>query len=137
MISHIHHINFLVTDLDQAIERYEALLGEHRFVRDELPQRSVLTARVKLASTWLILVQPIDEHSEPARHLQKHGEGFFLMSFDCGDLAAEQQRIQSHTDFAFPTPERTGLDGWRVRDLASEQFFGVQLQLTEEAANKK
>ncbi len=136
MITHIHHINFLVNDLALAITRYSALLGGVEFIEDQLDQRSVKTARTKLGDTWLILVQPTDEQSTPAQHLKQHGEGFFLLSLNCDDLDQEQQRINALSGLNFSTPERTGLEGWRIRDLPKEPFFGTQLQLTQDV-NKR
>lgn len=137
MISHIHHINFLVNDLTLAIARYRALLGGVEFIEDEINSRSVKTARTKLGDTWLILVQPTNQHSIPAKHLKEHGEGFFLMSLNCDNMDQEQQRISAAIDgLDYPSPERIGLEGWRVRDLPKQPFFGTQLQLAQEV-NKK
>jgi len=141
MISHIHHINFLVRDLDLAIARYQCLLGDIQFELDELKHRTVKTARVKLGSTWLILVQPLDDNSVPAQHLAKYGEGFFLMSLATTDLPNEKRRIESEfqtnldTTIDFQTPQRTGLDGWQVIDFPLQQFFGAQLQLTQDKSS--
>ncbi len=132
MISHIHHINFLVKDLDQAISRYEVLFGNNAFRIDALKQRAVKTARAKLGDTWFILVQPTDTDSVPAKHLKDYGEGFFLMSLATDDIEQEQKHINNHLEHPFPTPERQGLDNWRVIDCRPEQFFAAQLQLTEE-----
>ncbi len=57
----IHHLNFLVRDLAAAITDYERLqLGP--FIVDPLPARGVRTARAQLGDSWLVLVQPTDEH---------------------------------------------------------------------------
>jgi len=132
MISHIHHINFLVKDIEQSITRYEMLFGKDTFQRDTLEQRAVITARAKLGETWFILVQPVDKDSVPAQHLQKHGEGFFLLSLATDDLDSTKNQIESQLDQPFATPERAGLDNWRIIDFRPEDFFSAQLQLTQE-----
>ena len=80
MIKNIHHINFLVTELNRGIERFEKL-GLGPFHRDPLPNRGVETARAKVGATWLVLVQPTDPNGAPGRHLAEHGEGFFSAVF--------------------------------------------------------
>jgi hypothetical protein len=40
----IHHINFLVRDLDAAEQRYRSVLGLGPAIRDALPGRQVITA---------------------------------------------------------------------------------------------
>ena len=131
MISAIHHINFIVHDLDDAIERFEKTLGQPVASVDRLPDRGVLTARFRLGVTWLVLVQPQDPDSAPGRFLSERGEGFFLLSLATDDLAAEQRRIEA-TGLGFSGDSRPGLDDWRVRDLNPSDTLGVQLQLAEE-----
>ena len=84
----IHHINFLVRDLDVAEQRYRQMLGLGPAIREALPGRGVLTARFRVGEVWLVLVQPTSEQGEPAEHLRDHGEGFFLISFAVDDLDA-------------------------------------------------
>ncbi len=59
MVDRIHHINFIVRDLETAISSYERILGMAVTSRDELSERGVALARFKLADTWLVLVQPV------------------------------------------------------------------------------
>lgn len=134
MITHVHHLNFLVRNLDRAVAKYSAVIGRNPndFQLDELSSRNVKIARIKLGQTWLVLIQPLGIEGVPAEHLKKHGEGFFLMSLGCEDLDNEATRIDSETELNFATQERQGLDGWRVRDLDPEPFFGTQIQLTQD-----
>lgn len=132
MISHIHHINFLVKDLDEGVARYEELLGKNTFQFDDLEGRNAKTARAKVGETWLVLVQPLGNDGVPAKHLREHGEGFFLMSLGTDNLNQTLEKVESDTDIEFPTPERAGLDNWRVIDFKIEQFFNAQIQLTQE-----
>jgi len=131
LITSIHHINFLVHDLEAAVERYRATLGLAEFKIDTLNQRGVRTARVKLGDTWLILVQPLDPDSVPGKHLSEFGEGFFLLSLATDNLADSLETIEK-SGAKTTGASRQGLDGWQVQDLDKEQFFGAQIQLTEE-----
>lgn len=132
MIQHIHHINFLVKDLDQAIIRYQQLLGLKDFILDDLPGRSVKTARVLIGPTWLVLVQPVSDKGIPAQHLKEHGEGFFLISYGTEDIDTYLQNLAQNALCGPMSPKRDGLDNWRVTDFPQDQFFGVQTQLAEE-----
>ena len=58
MVHSIHHLNFIVRDLDAAIPAWERLLGITVARRDELPERGAVAARFRLGDTWLVLVQP-------------------------------------------------------------------------------
>ncbi len=128
---YIHHINFVVTDLDQAVERFQRILGMPVASQDALPKRGALTARFQLGRAWLVLVQPIDPDGVPGRHLAEHGEGFFLCSFGVDDLGASLERLQE-AGIPLSGPSRKGLDNWQVQDLDPSYSLGEQLQLTEE-----
>ena len=124
-IHSVHHINFLVRDLDEAVAKYERILNKPVDSRDVLADRGVDIARFKLGSTWLMLVKPTRPGTAPARHLEQHGEGFFLLSLAVDSLAEQARRLG---DDAFSGPPRCGLDGWEVRDLDLSQTFDAQLQ---------
>ena len=131
-VNKIHHINFLVKDLDAAEQQYRALLGLGPAIRDELPERNVLTARFRLGESWLVLVQPTSGEGEPARYLREHGEGFFLISFGVDDLEASMARAQQSGGRFTAEQPRLGLDDWRILDFDPATTFGATLQLTEE-----
>ena len=126
MVQRIHHVNFLVSDLDAAIASYERILDMPVTSRDRLDERGVAIARFLLGETWLILVQPTRPDTVPARYLETHGEGFFLLSLEVDDLETEIDRLG---ETMFDGPVRHGLDDWQVIDIDAAQTFDAQLQL--------
>lgn len=128
MQDRIHHINFIVRDLDAAVATWEQVLGMPASSRDHLAQRGVDIARFRLGSAWLVLVQPVRPDTAPARHLAEHGEGFFLISFGVDSLDAESDRLGEDW---FDGPVRSGLDDWQIRDLDVARTFGALVQFTE------
>ncbi len=133
MVQRIHHINFIVRDLEAAIAVYENILDMEVTARDHLEERGVAVARFKLGETWIVLVQPTRPDTEPARYLDAHGEGFFLMSLEVDSINREVNRLGSGS---FDGEERPGLDDWRVRDLNVGKTLGAQLQLVIESSRK-
>jgi methylmalonyl-CoA/ethylmalonyl-CoA epimerase len=132
MLTGVHHINFLVSDLDAAIEKYKALFGLESIEVESLPERGVITGRFDLAGVWIVLVQPVDQESEPARVLREQGEGIFLVSFAVDDLDDEKGRLIAAGAIDESALPRDGLLNWRVIDLNPEAVFGAAIQLTEE-----
>ena len=130
-IRRVHHLNFLVRDLDAAVARYESALGLRLERLDELPGRGVRTARFRAGETWIVLVQPVAE-GEPMRALERQGEGFFLVSYEVDDLAAAAAQARAAGAATSSDAPRTGLDGWRVIDLAPASMHGALVQLCEE-----
>jgi methylmalonyl-CoA/ethylmalonyl-CoA epimerase len=131
MIRRIHHINFLVRDLEAAVRQYKALLQVDEVVLEELPQRSVSTARFRVGGTWIVLIQPHDPDNIPGRYMEEHGEGFFLISYQTDDLEAESARISENGIEVLDPLPRQGLDDWLVKDLSPEDIFSVNTQITE------
>jgi len=131
MIKRIHHINFIVKDLNKAVERYRTLFGEPVAGVESLSQRGVKLARFKVAETWLILVQPVSDEGIAAEHLKKHGEGFFLISCQVDDVRNAADRVSSQGIRVLDQQPRQGLEDWRVMDLSPDDLFGVDFQLVE------
>lgn len=128
MIQGIHHINFVVRDLEVAIPAWERILDRRVDARDRLESRGVDLARFDLGGTWIVLVQPTGPGA-PADYLDAHGEGFFMMSLHVESLEDEIRRLGNA---ALQGDVRDGLDDWRVQDLALSQTFGAQLQLLQD-----
>ncbi len=131
MIKRIHHINFIVKDLEKALRRYKVLFGDPVSESESLPQRGVKLARFKVGETWLILVQPVDEESVPGRYLKQHGEGFFLISCQVDDVKKSARLVSSEGIRVLDPLPRQGLDDWQVMDLSPQDLFGVDFQLVE------
>ncbi|MEH6549314.1 MAG: VOC family protein [Pseudomonadales bacterium] len=134
-VKHIHHINFLVRDLDAAVEKYTIILGQPKDAAqyNELPGRGVRMARFKLGQTWLVLVQPLGDEGIPAQHLRDHGEGFFLMSLDVDDVVVAGEQLQSKGVVMDDIGIRHGLDDWQVWDIDAGATYGAQLQLCQDS----
>ncbi len=132
MLRNVHHINFLVADLDKAVERYKDLFGIESVEVEELPDRGVITARFDVNGVWIVLVQPVDDESEPARVLKEQGEGVFLISFGVDDLEDMRVKLVAKGAIDESATARDGLQNWRVIDLNPDAVFGATIHLTEE-----
>ena len=109
----IHHVNFVVRDLDEAIPRFEETLGLPKFDVVDHALRGARVACSRIGDSWFVLVCPYDGDSVPGRFLAEHGEGFFLLSLGVDKL-----------DVA-----REGILDWMVSDLG--ELHGAQFQFTE------
>ena len=66
MAENIHHINFLVRDLESAVTTWEQILNTPVTARDRLESRGIESARFRIGETWLVLVQPVRPDTVPA-----------------------------------------------------------------------
>jgi methylmalonyl-CoA/ethylmalonyl-CoA epimerase len=111
--SSVHHINFVVRDLDVACARFERDLGLEPFEAVDHAPRGASVARSRVGDTWLVLVAPYDPESVPGRFLEEHGEGFFLLSLAVDELE----------------DTRAGILDWQVKDMG--EIHGALFQLTK------
>jgi methylmalonyl-CoA/ethylmalonyl-CoA epimerase len=85
-----------------------------------------------LNGVWIVLVQPVEDDSEPMRHLRQHGEGLYLVSFAVDNLDAATADLVGKGAIDKTTQAREGLQGWRVIDLEPDAVFGALIQLTQD-----
>ena len=118
-LTHVHHVNLLVRDLQTAKQQYSALFDVD-FIDESLPSRGVITTRFLAGDTWIVLVQPVGDGAPMAR-LREKGEGLFLLSLGVAQEAYDSPSL---------APMRTGLSSWEVADLDPHCVSNGQLQLT-------
>lgn len=131
MIHGIHHMDFVVRDLDRAVERYSTIFGRSPGPRERLDSRGVELVRFDLDGVWLILVQPIRSDSPVADFLAEHGEGFFHLGYRVKDVKQEAERLRAAGIRTIQEEPRRGVEGWKLIDLAVEDALGVTCQLVE------
>jgi methylmalonyl-CoA/ethylmalonyl-CoA epimerase len=137
MLKRLHHINLLVRDLSAAVRRYREVFQIADFRLEELPHRGVRTARFPVGESWVVLVEPTDPDSVPGRHLARHGEGLFLLSFEVADAGVVDALDAREPGVVRNTQPRDGLADWQVYDLDAGALFGATLQLTVSADESK
>jgi len=127
----VHHINFIVAELDAAVQAYQNILGIGPFEYEELPERGVSTARVRVGEVWIVLVSPQSQDSVAGRYLKDHGDGFFLMSFGVDDIDQAVAEFAQRSATPSNSRARSGILGWRVADLETEDRLGARFHLTQ------
>ena len=130
-VKRIHHIDFVVRDLDRAVEQYRTIFGLEPEPKESLPARGIDLVRFRVGDTWLILVQPIRDDSPVKAFLDQHGEGYFHLAFEVDDVEAAAEAIAERgVALRDPNP-RIGVDGWKLMDIEPEETSGALMQLIE------
>ena len=128
-LTHVHHVNLLVRDIESAKRDYCANFNID-FIDESLPSRGVLTSRFRVGESWVVLIQPIAE-GEPMRQLRERGEGLFLLSLgvvQTEDAVPASFHDDSHAAGAL-SEVRDGISGWRIADCEVAGEPRGQLQL--------
>lgn len=126
----LHHVAFVVDDLDGALRRYELLgfQGGERFV---VAEQAVEAIALRSGDAWVELIRPTDPEGAIARFLAKRGEGIHHVAYAVGDLDAELARLDAAGVRLIDRVPRTGLHGWRMAFIHPESCGGVLTELVQ------
>ncbi len=130
MVRRIHHIDYVVRDLDQAVTQYRTILGVEPGPRERLASRGIEAVRFRLGESFLILVQPVAP-GPVQEFFDEHGEGFFHIAYEVEGIEAEAARLRAAGVKLRDQTPRRGLEGWKLVDLDPGSTCGVECQLAE------
>jgi methylmalonyl-CoA/ethylmalonyl-CoA epimerase len=124
----LHHVNYLVRDLEHSVETLQAILRSEP-IFESLPHKAALTARFRLGDTWLVIVQPVSRDSPLMPLLEERGEGLFLLSLGVASLDDTEARLADSGIEVIGDGPRKGLFDWTVRDIDAVSGLGPVLQI--------
>jgi len=131
-VNRLHHLAVCVRELEAALPLWSDGLG---FVLDsieELPERRIRVAMLRLGDTCVELVQPTADDSEVSAFLAKRGEGLHHLALAVDDLDAAFSRALDGGATAVPGAGRAGAGGARVAFLHPRATNGVLVELVED-----
>lgn len=128
MFKKIHHIDYVVRDIDKAIDLYEKVFGL------SVKERRVLNGSRELATfeigdIILVLVMPIEGKESLAKKvLDEHGEGFFHIAFEVDDIEGRMEELKEKGVSLIDSKPKQGID-WKTATIDPKSTFGVLTQL--------
>ena len=127
----LHHVAFVVSDLDTALERYRALgfTGGERF---SLPEQAVEAITLQAGPGWIELIRPTDPDGPIARYLAKRGEGMHHVAYGVDDLDAALARLEAAGVPLIDRSPRIGAHGWRIAFIHPDACGGALTELVQE-----
>ena len=112
MFEYIHHIAYVVSDMEDAVrtfsERLKLELSERRVIEGE---RSLEMATFRCGPTLIELMCPIS-HPELARFLAERGPGLHHVAFAVRDLSRRVQELKQ--EGVFVSEPFVAPTGWRI-----------------------
>src|SRR5438445_5356176 len=85
----------VVRDLDTAIERFTGLFGLKVHRRAESKEFGFKNAILPRGIGHVELLQPTDPDKAVGRFLAKHGEGVYLVGFECKDVPGSVAKLRA------------------------------------------
>jgi len=129
----IEHIGIAVADLEEAIGRYETLLGTPCYKREKVENQGVETAFFEVGPNKIELLGALHDKSPIARFLSKKGEGIHHMAFHVADIRIEMQRMVKEEYRLLSKEPSRGADGKIICFLHPKDANGVLIELCQDA----
>ena len=95
MLGDIVELSVVVRDLEAAAERYTRLFGLKVHHRGESKEFGFKNAILPTGIGHIELLQPTDPDKPVGRFLAKHGEGVYLVGFECADVAGSVATLRA------------------------------------------
>lgn len=129
-ITHVDHIAIAVFDLEQAKAFYEEVLGLKVSHIEEIPQRKIKTAFIKVGQTMLELIEPMAQDSEISSFLHKKGPGLHHIALYTNNIEKDEKSIANKAKMIYPCA-KDGAHQSLVNFIHPKSTGGVLLELVQ------
>jgi methylmalonyl-CoA epimerase len=133
MIKGIFAINIAVKDLNEAVEKYEDLLGVKALDvsdPDNFAFPGITGAALDINGVRINLIASTQEDSPVAKFLEKKGEGVLLVSLEADDIDNDVENLKSKgVQFLFPSSAVGGFG--KVNFVPPKTMNGVQWEILQ------
>lgn len=130
-MKHLDHIGIAVANLEEAVARYESLLGTPCYKRERVESEQVETAFFQQGQTKIELLGATGPDSVITRFIEKRGEGLHHMAYEVDDIHAEMNRLREAGYRLLNETPKDGADGKQIVFLHPKDAHGVLLELCQ------
>jgi methylmalonyl-CoA/ethylmalonyl-CoA epimerase len=95
MLGDVVELSVVVRDLDEAVLRFTKLFGLEVHRRGVSERFGFRNAILPTGIGHIELMEPTDPTKPVARFLHKHGEGVYLVGFECKDIPGAVARLRT------------------------------------------
>lgn len=132
VLTDIDHVGIAVRDLDEAIAWYQQMFGATVAHRERIESDGVDEALIKVADSYIQLLQPYTDTSPLAKYMERNGEGLHHVGYRVDDCASVLESVKEQGARVVDEHPRTGSRGTTVAFLHPKATFGTLIELVEE-----
>ena len=127
----IHHVAYVVADLDAAIPHFVERYGMSVEVREVMTAQGVEAAALGVGPGQVELIQPLDSDGPIARFLASRGEGFHHVAYEVDDLEAALAELREAGEELIDQAPRRGLGGHMIAFVHPRSGLGALTELVQ------
>jgi methylmalonyl-CoA/ethylmalonyl-CoA epimerase len=131
VLGRIHHVAYVVADIDAALGRLGAAFGLSEDVREVMEGQGVEAAMCGPPGGAVELIRPLEADGPIARFLESRGEGFHHVAFEVADLEAALAGLRERGAELIDERPRPGLGGHLVAFVHPRSAGGVLTELVQ------
>ena len=131
-LTELDHVGIAVRDLDAVVGWYQRMFGAEVVHRERIESDGVDEALIKVADSYIQLLQPYTDSSPLAKHLDKRGEGLHHVGYRVESCADVLEAVKAKGAQVVDEHPRTGSRGTTVAFLHPKGAFGTLIELVEE-----
>ena len=106
MLGDVVELSVVVRDLDEAVARFTRLYGLSVHHRGESKEFGFKNAILPTGIGHIELLQPTDPNKAVGKFLAKHGEGVYLVGFECADIPGSVAKLRGEgVRVDYPKPD--------------------------------
>lgn len=128
----IEHIGIAVGSLEEAIPRFETILGTPCYKTEQVESEKVNTAFFKIGDSKIELLESLDPDGVIAKFIAKRGEGLHHTAYEVDDIEKEMSRLQKQGFTLLNEKPKKGADNKWVCFLHPKDAHGVLIELCQE-----
>jgi methylmalonyl-CoA/ethylmalonyl-CoA epimerase len=131
VLGRIHHVAYVVADLDAALERLGDTFGLRPAIREVMEGQGVEAVLCGPGGGAVELIRPLDPAGAIARFLESRGEGLHHVAFEVDDLEAALEDLRGRGAELIDERPRPGLGGHLVAFVHPRSAGGVLTELVQ------
>ncbi len=131
MITGLAHIGIAVSDLNEALEVYEKILGLTVKKIKVIEEQKIKAAILFAGKIKIELMEPTDDEGPVAKFLKKKGEGVHHIAFTVANLEDFLQKIKEKGIVLVDEKPKIGAEGYKMAFLHPKSTRNVLLELCE------
>ena len=131
-LTEIDHVGIAVRDLDAAVTWYQQMFGAEVYHRERIESDGVDEALIKVADSYIQLLQPYTDTSPLAKYMERNGEGLHHVGYRVDSTEEVLEDVKAQGARVVDEHPRTGSRGTTVAFLHPKTAFGTLIELVQE-----